>query len=61
MTQYVGLDVSMRETKLYVLDEAGQRVSGCGVDDVQLTPLRLLRRCVGMRPLRCVLGSRLDR
>lgn len=26
MTQYVGLDVSMRETKLHVLDEAGQRV-----------------------------------
>lgn len=26
MTQYVGLDVSMKETKLHVLDEAGQRV-----------------------------------
>jgi transposase len=26
MMQYVGLDVSMRETKLHVLDEAGQRV-----------------------------------
>jgi hypothetical protein len=26
MTQYVGLDVSLRETKLHVLDEAGNRV-----------------------------------
>jgi len=26
MTHYVGLDVSMKETKLHVLDEAGQRV-----------------------------------
>ena len=25
MTQYVGLDVSMKETKLHVLDEAGKR------------------------------------
>jgi transposase len=26
MTQYVGLDVSMKETKLHVLDEAGKRL-----------------------------------
>jgi transposase len=26
MTQYVGLDVSMKETRLHVLDEAGQRI-----------------------------------
>lgn len=26
MTQYVGLDVSLKETKLHVLDEAGKRV-----------------------------------
>jgi transposase len=26
MTQYVGLDVSLKETKLHVLDEAGNRV-----------------------------------
>ncbi len=26
MTQYVGLDVSMKEIKLHVLDEAGKRV-----------------------------------
>src|SRR5215472_9159750 len=26
MTQYVGLDVSLKETKLHVLDEAGHRV-----------------------------------
>ena len=26
MTQYVGLDVSMKETKLHVLDDAGKRV-----------------------------------
>ena len=26
MTQYVGLDVSMKETELHVLDEAGKRV-----------------------------------
>ena len=30
MTQYVGLDVSMKETKLHVLDDAGKRVwRGC--------------------------------
>jgi hypothetical protein len=26
MTQYVGLDVSLKETELHVLDEAGNRV-----------------------------------
>jgi hypothetical protein len=26
MTQYVGLDVSLKETKLHLLDEAGNRV-----------------------------------
>jgi transposase len=26
MTQYVGLDVSLKETKLHVFDEAGNRV-----------------------------------
>jgi transposase len=26
MTQYVGLDVSMKETQLHLLDEAGQRI-----------------------------------
>jgi hypothetical protein len=26
MTQYVGLDVSLKETKLHVLDEAGNRI-----------------------------------
>ena len=26
MTQYVGLDISPKETKLHVLDEAGNRV-----------------------------------
>jgi hypothetical protein len=26
MTQYVGLDVSLKETKIHVLDEAGNRV-----------------------------------
>jgi predicted NBD/HSP70 family sugar kinase len=26
MTQYVGLDVSLKETKVHVLDEAGNRV-----------------------------------
>jgi transposase len=30
MTQYVGLDVSLKETKLHVLDDAGKRVwRGC--------------------------------
>jgi hypothetical protein len=47
MTQYV---VSMRETKLHVLDEAGR---GCGVADAQLNRLRSLRQCGGMLPLRC--------
>ena len=26
MTQYVGLDVSLTETKIHVLDEAGNRI-----------------------------------
>jgi hypothetical protein len=26
MMQYVGLDVSLKETKLHVLDEAGNRI-----------------------------------
>ena len=26
MTQYVGLDVSLKQTKLHVLDEAGNRI-----------------------------------
>jgi predicted NBD/HSP70 family sugar kinase len=26
MTQYIGLDISLKETKLHVLDEAGNRV-----------------------------------
>jgi hypothetical protein len=30
VTQYVGLDISMKETKLHVLDDAGKRVwRGC--------------------------------
>lgn len=29
MTQYVGLDVSMKEIKLHVLDEAGKRGMAC--------------------------------
>jgi hypothetical protein len=28
MTQYVGLDVSLKETKVHVLDEAGKIGSG---------------------------------
>ena len=34
MTQYVGVDVSLKETKLHVLDEAGNRVwrGGCATD-----------------------------
>jgi hypothetical protein len=30
MTQYVGLDVSLKETKLHVLDEAGNRIGVAG-------------------------------
>ena len=38
MTQYVGLDVSMKETKLHVLDEAGKRVwrGQCATDPVAI-------------------------
>jgi hypothetical protein len=56
MTHYVGLDVSMKETTLHVLDEAGNRVwrGRCA------TPLRLLQQCVDTLPVRSVLDSRLD-
>ena len=57
MTQYVGLDVSMKETKLHVLDK---QASGCGVADAPLNPPQLLRQFVSTLRLRCVLGSRLD-
>jgi transposase len=38
MTQYVGLDVSLKETKLHVLDEAGNRVwrGRCTTDPVAI-------------------------
>jgi transposase len=38
MTQYVGLDVSLKETKLHVLDEAGNRVwrGRCATDPVAI-------------------------
>jgi hypothetical protein len=58
MTQYVGLDVSMKETKLHVLDDAGKR--GVWRAAAPLNPPRLLPQFVGMLPLRLVLGSRLD-
>jgi hypothetical protein len=51
MTQYVGLDVSLKETKLHVLDD---------VADARLSPLRSLRRCVGTLPLRFVSDLRRD-
>ncbi len=57
MTQYVGLDVSMEETKLHVLDG---RASGYGVGDVRLNPLRSLRQFVGALRLRRASDLRLD-
>jgi transposase len=38
MTQYVGLDVSLKETKLHVLDEAGNRVwrGRCATDSAAI-------------------------
>ena len=44
MTQYVGLDVSMKETKLHVLDEAGKRVwrGQCATDPAAIAAV--LRR-----------------
>jgi transposase len=38
MTQYVGLDVSLKETKLHVLDEAGNRVwrGRCATDPAEI-------------------------
>ena len=56
MTQYVGLDVSLKETKLHVLDEAGNR----SVADARLTLLRSLQQCVGMLRERCASVSRRD-
>ena len=47
MTQYVGLDVSLKETKLHVLDEAGYRVV-----DAQPIPLRSLQQCAGTLSVR---------
>jgi transposase len=36
MTQYVGLDVSLKETKLHVLDEAGNRRGRCATEPVAI-------------------------
>jgi hypothetical protein len=38
MTQYVGLDVSLKETKLHVLDEAGNRIwrGRCATDSAAI-------------------------
>ena len=53
----MGLDVSMKETKLHVLDEAGNRVwRGRYATD----PAAIAAAGGFMLPLRCVLGSRLD-
>ncbi len=57
MTQYVGLDVSLKETKLHVLDEGA---IGFGVADARLTLLRSLQQCVGMLRERCASVSRRD-
>jgi transposase len=42
MTHYVGLDVSMKETKLHVLDEAGQRVwrGRCATEPTAIAAVR---------------------
>jgi hypothetical protein len=55
MTQYVGLDVLLKETKLHVLDEAGYRV----LVDAQPIPLRSLQQCA-VRSQCGRIGSRLD-
>ena len=56
MTQYLGLDVSLKETKLTCLMK---RAIGFGVADARLSLLRSLQQCGGMLPLRCN-GLRLD-
>jgi hypothetical protein len=51
MTHYVGLDVSLKETKLHVLDEAGNRV---GEAYARMNPPRSLQQCVGTLRARSV-------
>jgi hypothetical protein len=44
MTHYVGLDVSLKETKLHVLDEAGNRVwrGRCATEPTAMTPTTII-------------------
>ena len=50
MTQYVGLAVSLKETKLHVLDEAGYRVwrGRCATDPAAIAAT--MRRTLPVRP-----------
>jgi hypothetical protein len=55
MNQYVGLDVSLEETKIHVLDEAGGRV--CAVS-VRAIPTNSTRPYASMRRVRFGSASR---
>lgn len=57
MKQYVGLDVSMEETKIHVLDEEGRQVwrGKC-----RANPLPSRRPFASMRPRLCASASRPD-
>ena len=56
MGQYVGLDVSLDETKVHVLDDQGKRV---GAAPVSAIPRQSRRRSAGMLPRSCGSGWRL--
>jgi hypothetical protein len=57
MTQYVGLDVSLKEKSFtYLMKQAIE----FGVVDARPIPQRSLQQCAGTLPVRPVLDSRLD-
>ena len=54
MTQYVGLDISLKETKLHVLDEAGNRIwrGRCATEAAAIAAaVRTAHNTLGGRPL----------
>ena len=55
MNQYVGLDVSLEETKIHVLDEAG---GASGAVSVRAIPTNSRRPSASMRRVRCGSASR---
>jgi hypothetical protein len=59
MTQYVGLDVSLKETKLHVLDEAGNRVwrGRCATDPAAIAAAVRRYAPTAVRPARTKCAS----